>query len=127
MTVPTTVLNVATHPQASGESLDLGLLVHAVDNSRLGRVQMQVDDVADLLHELRMGGELEPVLPVPGGLIDDQHASAVCQFRHRIIAGSVEANARMADRPCIDRVPMDAHQPLVGAEGMVGNGGVCTS
>ena len=66
MTVPTTVLNVTTHPQASGGSLDLGLLVHAVDNSRLGRVQMQVDDVADLLHELRMVENLNPSSRCPG-------------------------------------------------------------
>ena len=63
MTVPSTVLKLATRPLGSGESPDLGLLVHTVDNSRHGRVQMQDDDVVDLLHKLRIGGELEPVLP----------------------------------------------------------------
>ncbi len=47
-----------------GQRLHLRLLVHAVDDGRLGRVQIQADDVVDLLHELRVGGELEPVLPV---------------------------------------------------------------
>jgi hypothetical protein len=46
------------------QRLHLGLLVHTVDNGRLGRVQIQTDDVADLLHELRIGGGLESVLAV---------------------------------------------------------------
>ena len=37
---------------------DLGLFVHAQHHRRLGRVQVQPGDVADLVHELRVGGHL---------------------------------------------------------------------
>ena len=40
------------------------LLVHAEHDGGLGRVQIQTDDVMDLLHELRVVGEFEPVLAV---------------------------------------------------------------
>ena len=40
------------------ERLDLALLVHAQHDRSLGRVQVEADDVADLLDELRILGEL---------------------------------------------------------------------
>ena len=43
------------------QRLHLGLLVHAQHHRRLGRVQVQADDVADLVDELRIGGQLEGV------------------------------------------------------------------
>lgn len=61
-------------------------------------------------------------LAADGRLFDDQNRSADRQFRHRAVACGVEADARMADRPGMDRIPMDAHEPLVGAEGMIGDG-----
>ena len=53
------------HPKrwlGSGQRLHLRLLIHTVDNGRLGRVQLEADDVVDLLHELRIVGEREPIL-----------------------------------------------------------------
>ena len=41
------------------ERLDLALLIDAQHDGALGRVEVQTDDVADLLHELRILGELE--------------------------------------------------------------------
>ena len=43
------------------ERLHLALLIHAQHDRRLGRVQVQADDVVDLLHEQRVVGELERV------------------------------------------------------------------
>ena len=42
-----------------GQGLHLGLLVHAEHHRGLGRVQIQPDDVEDLVHEQRVGGQLE--------------------------------------------------------------------
>jgi hypothetical protein len=44
------------------QCLDLGFLVHAEHDRAFGRVQIQADDVADLLDELRVLGELPRVL-----------------------------------------------------------------
>ena len=49
------------HRLRAVQGLDLGLLVHAEHHRLLGRVQVQPDDVADLVHELRVGGQLERV------------------------------------------------------------------
>ena len=46
----------------SVQSLDLALLVDAEHHGLVRRVQIESDDVADLLHEERIGGELEVVL-----------------------------------------------------------------
>jgi hypothetical protein len=43
------------------ERLHLGLLVHAQHHGRLGRVQVEPDDVVELVDEQRVGGELEVV------------------------------------------------------------------
>ena len=43
------------------ESLDRGLLVDAHDHSVLGRVHVETNDVADLVHELGVLGQLEAV------------------------------------------------------------------
>ena len=40
------------------ERLDLRLLVDTEHDRRLGRVEIEADDVADLVDELRLGGEL---------------------------------------------------------------------
>ncbi len=47
------------------QRLDLGLLVHGEHHRSIGRVEVQADDVADLLNQLGVGGELEGVL-LPG-------------------------------------------------------------
>src|SRR5690606_15008559 len=47
------------------ERLDLGLLVHREHRGGDRRVHVQGDDVADLVHELRVRGDLELVL-APG-------------------------------------------------------------
>jgi len=44
--------------------LDLGLLIHAQHHGSLGRVQVEPDDVADLVDELRIFGELPGLLAV---------------------------------------------------------------
>ena len=41
--------------------LHLGLLVHAQHNRVLGRIQVQPDHIVDLLHEQRIGGQLERI------------------------------------------------------------------
>ena len=46
------------------QGLDPGLLVHAQHHRLLGRVVVEADDVDDLVHELRIGGQLEGVLQV---------------------------------------------------------------
>lgn len=51
------------------QRLDLGLLVHAQDQRLLRRVEVEPDDVADLVDELRVVGQLERVDPV-GSLSD---------------------------------------------------------
>jgi hypothetical protein len=43
------------------ERLDLGLLVHAQHHGPLRRVVVEADHIDDLLHEQRVGGQLEPV------------------------------------------------------------------
>ena len=43
------------------ERLNLRLLVHAQDHRVVGRVEVQPDDVAHLLDEERVGGQLEKV------------------------------------------------------------------
>jgi hypothetical protein len=45
------------------EGLHLGLLVHAEHDGAFGWVQVQRDDVADLVDEQRVLGQLEGVLP----------------------------------------------------------------
>ena len=47
------------HRLGAVERLDLGLLIHAQHQGALGRVEVETDDVADLLHEQWVGGELE--------------------------------------------------------------------
>ena len=49
---------------ASGQRLDLGLLVDAIDDGAVGRVQVQPDHIEDLVHEQRIVGELEPLAAV---------------------------------------------------------------
>jgi hypothetical protein len=46
------------------QGLDLGFLVHAQHDGLLGRVVIEADHVHDFRHELRVGGDLEPVLQV---------------------------------------------------------------
>ena len=46
------------------QRLHLRLLIHTIDNGRLGRVHLQADDVVTLLHELWIVGERGPVLAV---------------------------------------------------------------
>ena len=58
------------------QRLDLGLLVDAEHDRALGRVEIQPDDVADLLDELRVLGELPRLLAVrlqPERLPDPVH------------------------------------------------------
>ena len=43
------------------QRLHLAFLIHAQHDRRFRRVQVQTDDVVDLLHEQRVGGELERV------------------------------------------------------------------
>jgi hypothetical protein len=45
----------------SRAGLDLGLLVHAQDDRLLRRIVVQADNIDDLLHEQRVGAQLEPV------------------------------------------------------------------
>jgi len=47
------------HRRRTVERLDLRLLVDAEHRRRLGRVEVERDDVSDLVDELRIGGELE--------------------------------------------------------------------
>ena len=49
------------HRRGAVQRLDLGLLVDAEHHRRVGRVQVQPDDVADLVDELRVGRQLELV------------------------------------------------------------------
>ena len=46
------------------QGLALALLVDAQDQSMVGRIQIETDDVADLLDEEGIGGELEVLLPM---------------------------------------------------------------
>jgi hypothetical protein len=46
------------------ESLDLALLVHREDDRPLGRIEIEADDVAELLHESGIVGELEGIDPM---------------------------------------------------------------
>jgi hypothetical protein len=46
------------------QRLDLGLLIDAEDDCRFGRVEVEPDDVAHLVDELRIGRELEVLGPV---------------------------------------------------------------
>jgi hypothetical protein len=58
------------------EGLDLGLLVHTKHERGCGRVQIEPDDVAHLLDQLGVVGELEVLNPVglePEGLPDPAH------------------------------------------------------
>ena len=48
----------------SGESLNLGLLIHGIHHCTLGRVQIQADNVIDLVDEQGVVGEFESVGPV---------------------------------------------------------------
>ena len=50
------------HRLGAVQRLDLGLLVDAQHDRLLRRVVVEADDVDDLLHEQRVGGQLEPVL-----------------------------------------------------------------
>jgi hypothetical protein len=47
------------HGGGAIQRLDLGLLVHAQHHRRVRRVQVEPDDVADLVDELRVGRQLE--------------------------------------------------------------------
>jgi hypothetical protein len=47
------------HRRRAVERLDLRLLVDAEHDRRLGRVEVEADDVSDLVDELRIRGELE--------------------------------------------------------------------
>src|SRR5579859_2415286 len=61
------------------QGLDLGLLVHAEHESGFGRFQVKTNDVANLLNELRVIGELEVLHPMrlkPEGAPDPTHSGA---------------------------------------------------
>ncbi len=47
-----------------GQSLDLGLLIYTQDHGGFGRIEIQPDDVVDLVDELRIVGQFEPVSAV---------------------------------------------------------------
>ena len=49
---------------AALQGLDLALLVYAQHQGMLGRIQIQTDDVAHFLHEERIGGQFEGLLPM---------------------------------------------------------------
>ena len=54
------------HRCGAVEGLDLGLLVHAEHQRPLGRVEVEPDDVADLVDEQRVLGQLPGILFVRG-------------------------------------------------------------
>ena len=58
----------ALHPRQAGlsavERLDLALLIDREDYGMGGRIDIQADDIAQLAHKLRVGGELELFHPV---------------------------------------------------------------
>jgi hypothetical protein len=58
------------------QRLDLRFLIHRENHGPFGRVEIQAADVVDLLDELRVLGQLEPLLAVglqPEGMPDPQH------------------------------------------------------
>ncbi len=52
------------HRLRAVQGLDLALLVHAQHHGHVRRVHVQAHDVTHLVHEQRVGGELEGLLPV---------------------------------------------------------------
>ena len=99
------------HRLGAVQGLHAGLLVHAQHHRRLRRVVVEPDHIDDLVHELRVGGELEEVLHVrlelelPPDPPDRRRATARCARPSRPVtsawrwAGSAPAWRSRRPRP----------------------------
>ncbi len=120
------------------QGLGLALLVDAQDQGMVGRVEIEPDDVADLLDEEGIGGELEVLLPVgldaerapdaldrglrhPGGLghgaAGPVRGAAGGTARERLLQQPHEGVIRDGARPARPAFVVQAHEAL-GAEAL---------
>ena len=96
------------------QRLGLALLVHAQHHRIVGRVEVESDDVADLLGEERIGGELEVLLPV--GLEVERRPDAVdrgLRQPRRLRHGTAAPVRAAAGRPGLERPAQQRHDLLI--------------